>query len=134
MNSNEVRLLILIATIGRILVMTTTKANMLLSKTDIIHTASGLIFHYVSEYRPSNKIITFMVAIPIVEDMCYLVPISSMKKIPRYKARNKLQNHASDKQNTGRKSTGLLQRIKRFVTDIISIGLGSAALAHSTVK
>ncbi len=34
----------------------TTKTNMLeIPKSDIIHTASGLVLHYISQYRPSKK-------------------------------------------------------------------------------
>ena len=50
-------------------------------KTDIVHPKSGLILHYVSEYRPANKIVTFSVTIPMYSDMCYLIPTSAMGKI-----------------------------------------------------
>ena len=52
-----------------------------LPKTDIVHTKSGLILHYLSEYRPANKIITFTVSLPMYADMCYLLPNSAMGKI-----------------------------------------------------
>jgi hypothetical protein len=51
-------------------------------KTDVIHPKSGLILHYVSEYRPANKIITFTVTLPMYSDMCYLIPHEAMGKIP----------------------------------------------------
>lgn len=51
-----------------------------LPKTNIVHTTSGLVLQYLSEYKPANRIVTFTVAIPMVSDTCYLIPISSMKK------------------------------------------------------
>ena len=56
--------------------------NFTIPKTDIVHTRSGLILHYLSQYQPSNKIVTFTVTIPMVKNMCYLIPTSSMKRIP----------------------------------------------------
>jgi len=50
-------------------------------KTDVVHPKSGLILHYVSEYRPANKIITFTVSLPMYSDMCYLIPSEAMGKI-----------------------------------------------------
>jgi len=50
-------------------------------KTDVVHPKSGLILHYLSEYRPANKIITFTVTIPMYSDMCYLLPSMAMGKI-----------------------------------------------------
>jgi hypothetical protein len=51
-------------------------------KTDVVHPKSGLILHYLSEYRPANKIITFTVTLPMHSDMCYLIPSQAMGKIP----------------------------------------------------
>lgn len=56
-----------------------------LPKSDIIHTASGLILHYVSEYRPAHKVVTFTASLPMVPDMCFLIPFAAMKKIPECK-------------------------------------------------
>lgn len=56
--------------------------NFEIPKNDIVHTKSGLILHYLSEYRPANRIITFTVTIAMVPDMCYLIPKGAMKKIP----------------------------------------------------
>ncbi|CAM4838964.1 unnamed protein product [Rotaria magnacalcarata] len=56
--------------------------NFTIPKTDIVHTKSGLILHYLSEYRPADKIVTFTVTIPMVPDMCYLIPQAAKKKIP----------------------------------------------------
>jgi hypothetical protein len=58
-----------------------------LPKTNIVHTKSGLILHYLSEYRPANKIITFTVSLPMYADMCYLIPNIAMGKIPECQAK-----------------------------------------------
>ncbi len=51
-------------------------------KTDVVHPKSGLILHYMSEYRPANKIVTFSVSLPMYSDMCFLIPNEAMGKIP----------------------------------------------------
>jgi len=50
-------------------------------KTDVVHPKSGLILHYLSEYRPANKIIIFTVTMLMYSDMCYLIPSMTMGKI-----------------------------------------------------
>ena len=60
-----------------------TSDNLILSKQDIIHPTSGLLLQYKSIYRPANKIVALSTVIPMVADMCYLIPVSSLKKIPR---------------------------------------------------
>lgn len=50
-------------------------------KTDVVHPKSGLVLHYLSEYHPANKIITFTVILPMYLDMCYLIPYEAMGKI-----------------------------------------------------
>ncbi len=50
-------------------------------KTDVVHPKSGLILHYLSEYRTANKIITFTVSLPMYSDMCFLIPNEAMGKI-----------------------------------------------------
>jgi hypothetical protein len=114
-------------------------ANFTIPKSDIIHASSGLILHYLSDYKPSNNIIAFAVSIPMVADMCYLIPIMAMKKIPQCRK-------PSASRNTSRKSTeeqiyeryiinsDIRSRQKRFITDVISIGIGTAALALSTAN
>mgnify|MGYP006983387171 FL=1 len=52
-------------------------------RSDIIHANSGLILQYKSSYRPANKVIAISTSIPMVADMCYLVPIAALKQIPR---------------------------------------------------
>jgi hypothetical protein len=77
---------------------------------DLLHETSGLIFQYMSEYKPSDSLISFAVTIPVVKDMCYLLPRNSMKKIAQ------CEKKANDR-----------RRSKRFISDIISIALGTAA-------
>ena len=57
--------------------------DLILSKQDIIHPTSGLLLQYKSLYRPGNKIVALSAVIPMVADMYYLIPISSLKKISR---------------------------------------------------
>lgn len=68
-----------------ILIITTSSTKGLikftLPKTDVVHPKSGVILHYLSEYYPANKIVTFTVTIPMYSDMCYLVPSKAMGKI-----------------------------------------------------
>jgi hypothetical protein len=82
-------------------------------KTNIVHTKSGLILHYLSEYRPANRIITFTVTIPMVPDMCYLLPRNAMKKIPHCQPESAIMQKLAkeraimynDKVQTGKRST-----------------------------
>lgn len=113
--------------------------NLTLPKTDIIHTTSGLILHYLSDYKPSNNIVTFTVTIPMVADMCYLIPIKSMRKIPQCNQPTmpKIPPKKTKEERIYeryRSNSAILYRRKRFLTDIISIGIGSAALTLSTVN
>lgn len=56
--------------------------NFTIPKADTIHTKSGLILHYLSDFQPADRIITFTVTIPMTADMCYLIPKSTKNKIP----------------------------------------------------
>lgn len=104
--------------------------DLIIAKTDIVHATSGLILQYKSTYRPANKVITFSATIPMTADMCYLVPVSVLKKIPRCNLTTDMVNFLNRNVHTTKKS-GSIKRNKRFLTDIISIGIGSAALALS---
>ena len=116
-------------------------------KTDIVHTRSGLILHYLSQHQPSNKIVTFTVTIPMVKDMCYLIPTSSMKKIPLCERNNIQKMTKKDgRNNLGKKyakkwtivnrprTKQAKKRPKRFISEIISIGIGTAAMGISTAN
>ena len=87
-----------------------------LPPSNFIHASSGLIFHYLSSYSPSNRVISLTVSIPLAQDMCYLLPVKAIQKIPTC---HRKSNHS---------------RRKRFLTDIVSIGIGSAALTLSTIN
>ncbi|CAF1535619.1 unnamed protein product [Adineta ricciae] len=114
--------------------------NFTIPKSDVVHTKSGLIFHYLSQYRPANRIVTFTVTIPMLEDMCYLIPKVAMKKIPYCFPNSTMAKTISQADSLkqlmkkyGKKST-VVKRPKRFLGEVISIGVGSAALALSTVN
>ena len=121
--------------------------NFTIPKTDIVHTRSGLILHYLSQYQPSNKIVTFTVTIPMVKDMCYLIPTSSMKRIPLCERNNTQKMTKKDGRNRlGKKyakkwtivnrprTKQAKNRPKRFISEIISIGIGTAAMGISTAN
>ena len=87
-----------------------------LPSSDFIHASSGLIFHYLSSYSPSNRVVSLTVSIHLAQDMCYLLPVKAIQKIPTcHRPSNR-------------------SRRKRFLTDIVSIGIGSAALSLSTIN
>lgn len=111
-------------------------------KTDVVHTKSGLMLHYLTEFQPGNNIVTFVVTIPMLEDMCYLIPIGAMKKIPKCMDISNKTHIQMEKEQArlkkimtrySKKST-TVNRTRRFITDIIAIGVGTAALTLSTVN
>ena len=133
---HKLNVLLILSLVGSIQ-MNLTKLS--LPKTDIVHTASGLILHYLSEYVPANNIVSFTVSIPMVTDMCYLIPIAAKKKIPQCSPQ--ADNRDTSKKLNGAQiynrylqNTATLFRRRRFITDIISIGIGSAALSLSAVN
>jgi hypothetical protein len=69
----------------------------------------------------------------MVADMCYLIPISALKKIPRCNLTNNMANFI-DREAHPTKKIAAMKRNKRFLTDIISIGIGTADLTLSTVN
>ena len=104
--------------------------DLIITKQDIVHATSGLILKYKSDYRPANKIITSSTVIPMVAGICYLIPISALKKLPQCNLTNSMVNLIH--RDVGiKKKRGVMRRNKRFFTDIIYIGIGSAAvLSH----
>ena len=121
--------------------------NFTIPKTDIVHTRSGLILHYLSQYQPSNKIVTFTVTIPMVEDMCYLIPTSSMKRIPLCERNNTQKMTKKDDRNrlgkkyakkwtiVNRPRTKQAKNLpKRFISEIISSRIGTAAIGILTAN
>jgi hypothetical protein len=85
-----------------------------LPQSNIIHPTSGLALRYVSQYSPADHIVPLTVSIPLTLDMCYLLPLHALQKIP------------GCHNNTTRQ--------KRFLTEIITIGISSAALTMSTTN
>ena len=106
---------------------------MIIAKQDIVHAASGLMLQYKSEYRPANKIVTLSAVIPMVADMCYLILMSAFKKIPRCNLTKNMANFI-DREDRPTKKIAAMKRNKRFLTDIVSIGIGTAALTLSTAN
>jgi hypothetical protein len=74
---------LLVFIFGLVSVPSSGLVNFSIPKADILHTKSGLILQYLSEYHPANRIVTFTVTIPMYPDMCHLIPKGSMKKIPQ---------------------------------------------------
>jgi hypothetical protein len=107
--------------------------DLLIAKQDIVHPTSGLILKYKSDYRPANRIITLTTVIPMVADMCYLIPISAFKKIPRCNLTSDMVNFINRDIMTTKKPK-MMNRNKRFLTDIISIDMTTAALTLSTMN
>ncbi|CAF0939465.1 unnamed protein product [Adineta steineri] len=120
-----------------ILTITLTKLSksddLIIARQNIVHPTSGLILQYKSDYRPANKIVTFSTLIPMVADMCYLIPISGLKKIARCNLTTNVMNFIN-RDVTRPEKIEIRMRTKRFLTDIISIGVSGAALALGAVN
>nr|ARJ54453.1 envelope fusion glycoprotein [Adineta vaga] len=89
---------------------------------NVVHPTSGLAFRYLGQYAPADNIISFTVAIPLTQDMCYLLPLHTLHKIPQC---GYDPNGSSSNDTT---------RHKRLVSELIAIGIGSAALTMSTIN
>ena len=98
-----------------------------LAKQDIVHPSSGLILKYKSDYRPANKIVTLSTVIPMVADMCYLLPISALKRVARCNLTNHVINFANRGVSTA-KQPEVMTRKKRFLAEVFSLGMSGAAL------
>jgi hypothetical protein len=98
----------------------TTSNNSETTTTDLIFTTSGLIMQYLADYKLAEQIIAFTVSIPMVCDMCYLIQICVAKKI--------LQCEWASNINTTTAVSGKSRR-KLFISDMISIGMGTLAIA-----
>jgi hypothetical protein len=77
---------------------------------------AGLILLYKGQYRPSNHVIYNTAMFPMTASTCYLLPIKAARKIPT------CNNFTLNIRN------------KRFLADIISIGVSSAALGTATAS
>ena len=87
---------------------------------DVVDASLGLVFRYLSTYFPADSVLSFTVAFPMTWDLCYLIPINALREIPSCN-----QPIADSVNNT-------LLRHLRFLSQLISIGIGSAAFALST--
>ena len=126
------------------LLQPTPRVTILLPKRDIVHKSSGLIMKYISEYKPASDVISITVSIPMIRDMCYIMPWKAMVKIPQCNITsqqedksllgNTLNTTMESNQAQTRKNITSHTRKRRFITDIISIAVGTAATALSTLN
>ena len=151
----------LLVIVGILHMLTSGLLNFMLPKADIVHTKSGLILHYLSEYRPAAQIVTFTVIILMVSAMCYLIPRGAMKKIPHCHPNAPIVQKFAREQSTlqidriptstsptatltrpstisqskpVRTSLRVRLRTKRLLAEVISIGTGIAATIMLTVN
>ncbi|CAF1301565.1 unnamed protein product [Adineta ricciae] len=89
---------------------------------NVVHPTSGLAFRYLAQYAPADDIISFTMAIPLTQDMCYLLPLHTLHKIPQ-----------CGYDPSGLSSNDTTRR-KRFISELVAIGMGSAALTMSTIN
>ncbi|CAF4844361.1 unnamed protein product, partial [Rotaria sp. Silwood2] len=118
------------------IIQVVTATTIILPKRDTLHKSSGLIMKYLSEYKPANDVTSISIAIPMVSDMCYIIPLKAMKKIPQCNIKTKQEkNERGTKTNViqqqERKKDTIQPRNKRFIMDIISIAIGTASTALS---
>ncbi|CAF1510323.1 unnamed protein product [Adineta steineri] len=92
-----------------------------LPRKNILHPTSGLTLQYLSEYSPADTIVPLTVSIPFTLDLCYLLPLHALQKIPTCH-----QPYNATSTNSKRK--------KRFIAGLIAVGIGSAALTMSTAN
>ena len=78
------------------------------------HAGLALVFH--GQYKSPNHIVHNTAMFPMTADTCYLLPIAALRKIPACS-----QLHGQIRQ-------------KRFIGDIISIGIASTALGTATAS
>ena len=123
------------------IVQSATTSRILLPKGNVLHKSSGLVMQYVSEYKPANNIASITVSIPMTRDICYLIPLKATRKIPQCNITSEQEkdSHGKETAETGVNLTETQAfnhptngRNKRFVLDIISLALGTAATTLST--
>lgn len=123
------------------IVQSATTSRILLPKGNVLHKTSGLVMQYVSEYKPANNIASITVSIPMTRDICYLIPLKARRKIPQCNITSEQEkdSHGKETAETGANLTETQAsnhptngRNKRFVLDIISLALGTAATTLST--
>nr|ARJ54443.1 envelope fusion glycoprotein [Adineta vaga] len=110
--------------------------NITLPKQDILHKSSGLIMNYIAEYKPADNIISITVSIPMFKDMCYLVPIKAMKKIPQCMIKSDVDNKMTEQKSKRSitKERYKQQRRKRFLPTLIPIAMGTATTILSAIN
>lgn len=113
--------------------------TILLPQRDVLHKSSGLVMKYLSEYKPANEVMAITISIPVVTSMCYIIPWRAMKKIPLCdniinQDMNDTENSTNGTLKEKEKNDAPNKRNKRFILDIISIAVGTAATALSTTN
>lgn len=115
----QIKIFIMAKLILMLLYLTTSSTAIIpLPRANIVHPTSGLALQYVAQYSPADSIIPLTVSIPLTGDMCYVLPLHVLKKIPSCR----------DAQITKNK------RSRRFLPEIIAIGMGTAALTMATTN
>lgn len=77
---------------------------------------AGVVLLYKGQYVPSDQVIHNTAMFPMTTTTCYLIPIGAAKRIPA------CGNYT------------IRTRYRRFLTDIISIGASSVAIATATTS
>ena len=131
-------LVLLLITLMKLEMITSIKI-LEIPKADIIHTASELVLHYISDYQPSNKVVTFIASFPMVEDMCFLIPLSAMKKIPEckglYLKTGGIQFNVNSSSTQNKLKCAVKKpRFKRWIVQLISIAVGVASFIFGTAN
>jgi hypothetical protein len=91
--------------------------------------------NYISEYKPADKVISTIVAIPMGVDMCYLIPWKAMQKIPECREKIDIE---SEGQNRSKDNSFLNKRSreqnKRAILQLISLAIGITSSIFSAIS
>lgn len=114
-----------------------TAMTILLPQRDVLHKSSGLVMKYLSEYKPANEVMAITISIPVVPSMCYIIPWRAMKKMATCEAiinqdKNEMEQRINETSKQKEKNGSSHKRNKRFVLDVISIAIGTAATVLAT--
>ena len=90
-------------------------SNSLFSKnTTIAHPETGLFLDYVGLYTSAETVVHNSAIFPMTTATCHFLPLSATESIPSCNVTTK--------------------RYKRFITDILSLGMGAISLTMSTAN
>lgn len=109
--------------------------QILLPRRDVLYKSAGLVMNYISEYKPADSVISVTVAIPMNADMCYLIPLKSMKKIPQCKDMTHLDDQAENQLlETKDHNKTTRQHRKRALLQIIPLAFGIVSSIFSVIN